>query len=539
MPLRKSLTYDEPYYYNSGLAILSGNSSIRGADNVNERNIMPFSALNAIVGGAVPKSIVTKIAGTDPNKMHYSRIYFGRLVTIFASMLLAILVFIWSQQLYGTLAAFLSLIIYILDPNIIAHSRLVTQDLFGALTVFLATYCFWLYLKFGDRKNAVLSMVTFGLAQIARYTAIYLAPNYLILTLGFYSSALIKLIKTRKFKPILSGIKQGISYSVLLAMTAILIINIGFSGERTFTKFGEYKFSSQALSSLQECSSLLRAIPVPIPYTYLRGLDFGKYKQETGFGGGITYLNGELGIENGKPKGFKEYYLLTLLYKVPIATQIFIVLAIFSLIKYRNQIQFWQNEAFLIVPPVFYIATFSLANAQIGVRYILMIFPFLFVLVGRLARSWNPRQKLYRIGTIALISYLAISNFSYFPHYISYFNEILLNRKLNYTLLADSNVDWGQNMMYIKRYLLQHPEVTKATSGIYGDMGLPPERIFDASNPQPGLMAIEVNDLVGITTKPEQFQWIEENLKPQASVGYNYLIFDIKPEHLQSMLNSK
>ncbi|MDJ0681341.1 MAG: glycosyltransferase family 39 protein, partial [Xenococcaceae cyanobacterium MO_167.B52] len=327
LPLRESLTYDEASKFESGIAILSGRPSERGAIKVNKRNIVPVSALNVLISKPISQQIISELTDDDDKKpiiydgriYPNGRIYFGKLATIFASLILAIYIFCWSRQLYGVNAGFLALSLYILDPNIIAHSRLVTQDIFSACSIFIATYYFWRFLKFGGWKNAVLSMITFGIAQVTRYTSIYLLPIYFVLTICFYSSSILNLIKTRNFKKILLNIKNFSYYTILLLLTTIIIINLSFSFEKTFTKLGDYKFESRSFSSWQSSSPLLTALPIPVPYAYLRGIDFGKYKQETGFGSGPSYLMGRLGIDDNGLKGFKEYYIVAFIYKVPIA----------------------------------------------------------------------------------------------------------------------------------------------------------------------------------------------------------------------------
>ena len=478
------------------------------------------------------------------------RIYCGRIATIFSSVILAIYVFCWARQLYGIHAGVLALSLYILDPNIIAHSRLVTQDIFSACSVFIATYYFWNFLKFGGRKNAVLSMITFALAQITRYGSIYLIPIYLVLVIGFYGSTLVKLFQTKSFKMIFSSIRKLVYYTLLFFLTTILIINLSFSFDKTFTKFGDYKFESQFLNSLQSNSALLRQIPVPVPVAYIQGIDFGKYKHETGFGSGASYLMGRLGIENGRLTGFKKYYLITFIYKVPIATQLLLLMAIISLIKYRNHIKFWQNEAFLIIPSLFFLIVFSLSIAQLGIRYILMIFPFIFVLSSRVTLGWTALKNKYRIFIISLVTYLLISNLSYFPHYISYFNELLVDRKMGYTILADSNLDWGQNWIYLEKYLERNPDATyirysrkkKKLEFLKGRQGVDPRKFkdrlltIDAKNFKGGLVAIQANQLVGVINDPKIFQWLRENKKPLDHIGYNFLIFKIEPNELDKII---
>jgi hypothetical protein len=530
LPLRESLTYDENYYYRSGIDILSGKPS---ESKLPVANVMPASALNPLFSKAIREAIPDQIISKSAKKSNAT--FLGKLATIFVSLVLAIYLFCWARQLHGINAGFLALSLYILDPNIIAFSRIVNQDIFGACSIFIATYYFWNFLKFGGRQNAVLSMITFGVAQITRYTAVYLLPIYFLLTLSFYSSTIFNLIKTRNFKLILSGIKQFCTYVILLLLTALILINIGFSFEKTFTKLGDYKFESRTFTSLQSSSPLLRSLPVPVPYAYLRGLDLGKCKQETGAGSGRPYLMNLLG--SPKKGGFKRYYIIAFLYKVPIATQLILFMAVISLIRYRHQIKFWQNEAFLIIPTLVFFIAFSLTGAQLGIRYILMIFPFLFVLSSRIAIGWEASKTRYRIWVTSLLAYLLISNLSYFPHYISYFNELLVDRKMGYTILADSNLDWGQNENYLRNYLQKNPD-TMYTSKSIGNLELPADRVFDSEHPQTGLVLIGANDLAGIVGDPNRFKWIRKNLKPVEHVAYSHLVFKIQPQDLEPIRRS-
>ncbi|MGG6293741.1 ArnT family glycosyltransferase [Leptolyngbya sp. AN02str] len=546
LPLKESLTYDEDYYYASGEAILSGQPSKRGETDIGERNIMPSNALNPLISRS--------ITAFKPGPMKRSRaIFIGKLATILISVLLAIYVFIWSRQLYGVGSGFLALALYILDPNIIAHSRIVHQDIYGAFGIFVATYYFWQLLKFGGYKNTVLSIVSFGIAQISRFTSIYLIPIYLILAIGFYHSAILKALKLGNFKVVWLGIKRACIYICLLVLTTVLIINLGFSFDKTFTKFGDYKFESQSLSSLQAKSAVLRAMPVPVPYAYLRGLDMGKQKQEQAFGNTPAYLMGKLGLEDGKKRGFKEYFIVAFLYKVPIATQIILLMAVVSLFRFRRQICFWQNEAFLIVPSLFCVTTLSFSNAQIGIRYILMIFPFLFVLSSRAALSWDILKARYRLFVIGLVAYLLVSNLSYFPHYLSYFNELLVDRRMGYTILGDSNIDWGQNQAYLQKYLEKNTSAfylryEYVNGAIVNGVIRGEERLkitnaqgqeIAAQDLQSGLLIVSVNQLLGITINPTYFEWLRELKKPIDHVAYSYLVFEMEPQDIHHLLKTK
>jgi hypothetical protein len=115
---------------------------------------------------------------------------------------------------------------------------------------------------------------------------------------------------------------------------------------------------------------------------------------------------------------------------------------------------------------------------------------------------------------------------------------LLVYRKLSYTILADSNLDWGQNKNYLIDYLKNKPDVmytSKIKESIkeINKVELP-NRIFDPEIPNSGTVVISANELVGIVAKAKRYQWIRENLRPVDHIAYSYLVFKIQPQDLPS-----
>jgi hypothetical protein len=166
--------------------------------------------------------------------------------------------------------------------------------------------------------------------------------------------------------------------------------------------------------------------------------------------------------------------------------------------------------------------------------------------------GWDAFKNKYKIFIISLVAYLLISNLSYFPHYISYFNELLLDRKMGYTILADSNLDWAQNKIYLEEYLEANPDarylidikgevkLMKYNQGIdsvkYRDLWYELLSEVDPQEYKGGPIIIPANILLGITADPKHFQWLRENKKPVDHLGYSYLIFNLQPDELQKLL---
>jgi len=88
-----------------------------------------------------------------------------------------------------------------------------------------------------------------------------------------------------------------------------------------------------------------------------------------------------------------------------------------------------------------------------------------------------------------------------------------------YKYLADSNIDWEQSKLYLKEYQEAHPEAIIS----------PQYKITS------GLIVVNANDLVGVTQKPEMYQWLRENFEPVDTVAYSYLIYDITPKQIDHL----
>ena len=139
---------------------------------------------------------------------------------------------------------------------------------------------------------------------------------------------------------------------------------------------------------------------------------------------------------------------------------------------------------------------------------------------GSLLRNWNTWGVVRKGTIIGLIVYCVVSVLSYFPYYIPYFNELVLDRTQSYKILADSNIEWSHGHIAFDRYQAQYPDI-----------------IIDPDGPVAGRVVINVNKLVGLFD-PEKYRWLRENFKPIDHIAYEYLIYEITTEELAERLKS-
>ena len=90
------------------------------------------------------------------------------------SLIRGLVVSSWSRALYGNLGGLLSLALWILCPNVLAHTRLITTDMGATSLGALATFVFWRYLKKPSWTLATLAGICLGLAQLAKFSLLIL-----------------------------------------------------------------------------------------------------------------------------------------------------------------------------------------------------------------------------------------------------------------------------------------------------------------------------------------------------------------------------
>ena len=111
----------------------------------------------------------------DPDRL----LGLGRLAVLPLALALAILIYIWSRQLHGTVAAgLLSLALFVFDPNFIAHGGLVTTDVAFALFFFSTIYFHWRLCQRITVPGIVLFALSFGAAFATKFSAVLLIPTF-------------------------------------------------------------------------------------------------------------------------------------------------------------------------------------------------------------------------------------------------------------------------------------------------------------------------------------------------------------------------
>ena len=268
---------------------------------------------------------------------------------------------------------------------------------------------------------------------------------------------------------------------ILRMAIGLYVLNLGYLGEGSFKQLKEFQFVSHTLADTSEsdvvvgnrfAKSWLGEIPMPIPENYIAGIDVQQRDFENF--SRPSYLLGEY-----QAKGWWYYYGYAMLVKTPLGT---LGLALLCMLVYVFRIgpRIAKRDIMILLAPGAII--FAVASAKCGFshhsRYVLPCVPFIFIYLSSLATSIPVfigsfgaicnRPKLvrsisWRRGKCSIIGFVSVcllgwtitSSLAVYPHSISYFNELAGGPKNGPTHLINSNVDWGQDLLFLEEWISQ------------------------------------------------------------------------------------
>lgn len=463
--------------------------------------------------------------------------FLARLPILILGLFLGIFIFKWAKDLYGITTACIALLFFSLEPNIISYSSLATSDLGITFFIFISIFFLQKYLTQKRKSDLMFFILFFLCAQLTKITALILFPLVFLLIILYQQKKLN--LKKRFF--------LSTKIIILLFLVTLIGINLlyGFQGlSKPLSSFLQndtsFNFSGINISEVKSklipanlkttINPLLDNMPLPLSYHYLKTFAWVLYRSHTGQPGFINGLYSNA--------GWWYYYPFSFLIKTPIPLIIFLFLSlIFITKKFKKN---FNNNLFLIVPILFIFIPSLFNHIDNGIRYILPIYPFIIILAAPAATYLFQKNKII---TLFLFLWLAIGTIKISPNYLSYFNEIIGGPKNGYKHLVDSNLDWGQDIKALSRFIkdnnIQNIKVnlfglTQLDSynvdyQYFGPSWLKEDknRQLSCQNDYSGWLAISATQLQGVyLDNKECFQWLK-NLKPYTKIGYSIFIYKI------------
>jgi hypothetical protein len=455
----------------------------------------------------------------------------------------------WAGRLYGPRCGLLALTLWCFDPNILASAAQITPDVGAAALGCLAGYAFWRWLQDPDWIRTAAAGLALGLAELTKTTWVVLFCLWPLLWLAWLARG--SWVRDRQpgtSCTARSAPAKQAGMLVVILVLALNVINLGYGFEGTLTRLKDFPFVSSALTGGTLASATggnrfagtaLGEIPVLLPSNYVRGIDVQKHDFEMGL---VSYL---AGVQ--RQPGWWYYYLYAAAVKVPLGTWLLGAITLTMTFR-RRELAHAADELVLLAPAL---AVLVLVSSQTGFnrhfRYVVPALPFALIWASKAGhliacRDWAAASVVFLAAAGSVVSSLAV-----YPHSLSYFNELAGGPTGGPAHLLDSNIDWGQDLLNLRRWLKAHPEAAGMKVAYFGAFdprlaGInavePPRGPMGSDEdadrapelgPQPGWFAVSVNYVYGYrhseVDKP-YFTYFRA-FKPVAMAGYSIYIYHI------------
>ena len=427
----------------------------------------------------------------------------GRAVMALLGVALGALVYGWARRLVSPAGAWLALLLFVFSPTLLAHGALVTSDMAAALFFTAAVAAMW--------------------AALHRVTPVTVLGGAVLLAGGFLSKLsgpilipvgiLMVIVRVIDGRPLVASFRgRTVEYTsrarqlvVLLGVAAVFGVVVwaliwasfgfrysafaaGTSGHDAF--LGQVTEQPGLAGRMLATARRFRLLPEA--YIYGSGLTVQFAAERAAF------LNGRFSTT-----GWWWYFPYAFAVKTTIPGMIVGLLALAGLaVKWkrgeaaeswfeRAQASLYAGTPLLALLLVYWIFALT-THLNIGHRHLLPIYPALCILSGGAAfwiqpllgrtRKAEPRtgrerrrqrsgvradgqvsliRKAAGIATLMVVAWHALESVNIRPDYLAYFNHLAGGPSQGYKHLADSSLDWGQDLPALKKWLdgqgLQQP----------------------------------------------------------------------------------
>jgi 4-amino-4-deoxy-L-arabinose transferase-like glycosyltransferase len=358
---------------------------------------------------------------------------------------LAVLVFVATQEAFGTLAAVFALLLFAFDPNVLANGALVTTDMAFACLLFASVYAFYRYCRRPSAGALALCVVAAALTLVSKHSGVLVIPTLMLLAVvDFFVPSSGDTSASRRDH------LRRLSFALVAIIAVSYFAVWAFYGFRYAARPGELQmipslaaYAAGLSHPLEHNAILFLARHHVLPEAYLYGwVDILLIP-----GTRPTFIFGHL---YSTEQWF--FFPAVFLIKTTLTLLVLLLLIPFARIAERR-----RELLFFSVPIVFFVLAAILSEMNMGVRYLLPIYPFCIVLAGAAAATLFNRSMLARVAVTALLVLTVLSSLHAYPDFLAYSNELFGGPSHTYRVVADSNADWGQGLKWTKTYLDQHP----------------------------------------------------------------------------------
>ena len=402
--------------------------------NVPEMQDRPYR-LQAVLGGR------DFIFHNDADKI----VFRAQMAASLFTLLLLVIAFLAAREMFNTTAGFLALGLLVFDPTLLAHGALVTTDAAQSCFLLASIYGFYRYVQLPSAGRLMIPGIAAGLALASKHSAVLVFPMLLILA-G---------VEIFRQEPANSGSQPSAGKRAARYVTALAIIGL-MSVAILWAAYGfRYAARENGLQLNPPMEAQLGKVPSPtqakilhefarfhlLPESYIYGFAHVLFSADD-FN---SYLFGE-----SYPHAVWFYFPVAMLVKSSLTFLVLLAISVWVIASGRLRMR--RELAFLLIPPLVYLAVSMKSGMNIGIRHILPVYIFLAILIAGAASVLIKDSRRWRYAVVLLLLFQAISVARAFPNCIGYGNEAFGGPKNVWRYVSDSSADWAQQLHAVKRY---------------------------------------------------------------------------------------
>jgi len=408
----------------------------------------------------------------------------GRARMILLGVVLGAMIGWWAWRVAGPLAAMVATAFFCLDPNFLAHTPLIKNDVAVTLAFLWLMAMAWLV---GERATFFrLALLALALAAtvMTKFSGVLAIP-----ILGVLLLLRSVLPAPWSIGPCNARTRRGRMAAAATIFLCSLLVTWGLTWacyDFRFAPTNDPRESFDLHRQLETCAAHERLaqsddpfnVPSQVVQEFVRDwkppasvrllLAANSHRLlpqscVSGLLGVFAWSRGRVAFLCGESSvvGWWRYFPLAMTFKTPLATLlgVAISLILFAVQKpLLNSAGGW-TLAVAAIPPLLYFSYAMSSRVDVGIRHIFPVYPFLFILLGAAASLAHARfGKSAAVIAAVLVLALAIETYSAFPNYIPFFNFAAGGSRGGLRLLSESNIDWGQDLPDLARWQRQNPD---------------------------------------------------------------------------------
>ena len=372
--------------------------------------------------------------------------FWARVPMIALAAGLGILIFVFARELFGNRVAVFAVALYSIEPTVLAHGRVVQTDVPAAFGYLLVCFILWRYLRVRDWRNAIWLGIACGIALLSKFSMLIIAPALAVV--------LVVLMWKRR-----SQIKTLAGHAAIVTVITLIVIQAAyFFHSRRLVPADALWITEAFPDRATAVATAVTLLSYILPTDYVLGVFWQLWHSAEGHSAGL------MGMYD--MKGWWYYFPVAFTLKTTIP---FLLLSVAALgwATYEAIRKSEYRLLILLVPFAIYTVFVMLSPINIGVRYYLPAYSFLFILSAALLdRVVRTKRHIGIALAVVLFGWMAFETARVYPHHMSYVNQLAWQRP-HWWYLSDSNVEWGDDVKELAAYLRERGE-TRVRSAVLG-----------------------------------------------------------------------